>query len=105
MYSSTAVETARDTIRNTSSIIVLDSDHEEESRSLEHDDDAIEQIIMHAEELAEEQDTEMETMEDHNYSLNLFSNIELEHGNTTNAMLLSGASDQPINATESDVQL
>ena len=44
MCSSTAVETARDTIRNThsASIIVLDSDYEEESRSLEHDDGAIE---------------------------------------------------------------
>jgi len=74
MYSSTAVETARDTIRNTHSIIVLDSDHEKESRSLEHDDGAIEQIITHTEDSAEEQGTDME---DHNYSLNLFSNIEL----------------------------
>jgi len=36
--------------------------------------------------------------------LNLFSHIELEHGNTTNATLLSTGSDQPINAAESDVQ-
>ena len=101
MYSSTAIETARDTIRNTHSIIVLDSDHEEESTSSEHDDGAIVQIIMHTEDSAEEQDTDME---DHNCSLNMFSNIELERGNTTNAMLLSDGSDQPINASESEVQ-
>jgi len=28
-----------------------------------------------------------------------FSNIKLAHGDTTNAMLLSSGSDQPINAT------
>jgi len=32
------------------------------------------------------------------------SNIELEHGDITYVMLLSTGSDQPINATESDVQ-
>jgi len=40
-------------------------------------------------------------MEDHNYS---FSTINLAQGDTTNAMLLSSGGDQPINATESDVE-
>jgi len=99
MYSSTAVETARDTIRNIHSIIVLDSDHKDESRSLENDNGAIEQIIRHTEDSAEEQDTDIE---DHNYFFNLFSNIKLEHGNTTNAMLLHGGSDKPT--YQSDIQ-
>jgi len=63
MYSSTAVETTRDTIRNTDSINVLDSDHEE-SYSLEHDDGAIEQI-MYVKDSAEEQDRSLESVFTH----------------------------------------
>ena len=69
-------------------------DSEEGPLCLEHDDGAIVQNY-NTEDSAEEQGTDNTDMEDHNYSLSPSSNIELKHGNTTNAMLLSTGSDQP----------
>ena len=88
MFNRTADET-------TDNVIVLDS---EESPSLEQDNHAIVQSYS-TKDSAEEEGT-MVDEEDHNdHSSSPDSSIELEHGNITDAMLMSTASDQlEINA-------